>query len=91
MSASNTDSEMSEISSDSFDGHYSDCQYVFQEKPIDRSKKTNLTQSTAADKNEVDEGAYQNEPIANAPNGLKNITKGNRTSSLFNRRIIALS
>jgi len=59
----NTDSEMSESSSDSFDGDYSDFQDEFEEEPIDWSKNPD---SAAGDEDDVDPGAYKDEPIASA-------------------------
>lgn len=57
----NPDSEMSESSSDSFDGDYSDFQDEFEEEPIDWSKNPD---SAAGHEDDVDQGAYKDEPIA---------------------------
>lgn len=59
----NTDNEMSESSWDSFDGDYSDFQDEFEEEPIDWSKNPD---SAAVDEDDVDQGAYKDEPIASA-------------------------
>ena len=53
---------MSESSSDSFDGDYSDFKDAFEEEPIDWSKQPD---STAVDEDDLDEGAK--EPIRMNP------------------------